>query len=74
MWIDYVFFLGPPGLGAFLGVFIGALLAMRRWFPGKSRDLGQTPLEVVGSRYALGEIPRTEYERMRDDLETETST
>jgi len=73
-WIDYVFFLGPPvltGVGVFLGVFIGISLTMRRWSPGKARDLGKTPLEIVGSRYALGEISRSEYEQMRDDLGAE---
>jgi len=70
-WFDYVFFLGPPiltGIGVFLGVFLGVSLSMRRWSPGKSRDLGKTPLEIVRSRYALGEIQCSEYERMRDDL------
>jgi len=73
-WVDYIFFLGPPiltGIGIFLGVFLGVSLSMRRWSPGKSRDLGKTPLEIVGSRYALGEIQRSEYEQMRDDLGAE---
>lgn len=73
-WFDLIFFLGPPiltGLGTFLGVFLGISFAMKRWSPTKSRDLGKTPIEIVGSRYALGEIQRSEYEQMRDDLGAE---
>ncbi len=73
-WVEYIFFLGPPlltGVGMFLGVFFGVLLSMRRWSPPESKDLGKTPLEIVRSRYALGEISRSEYERMRDDLGAE---
>jgi uncharacterized membrane protein len=44
---------------------------MKRWSPTKSRDLGKTPIEIVRSRYALGEISRSEYEQMRDDLGAE---
>ena len=75
-WYEYLFFLGPwfvMGVGTFLGAFFGVSFALRRWSSPKSREPGQSAIEIVRSRYALGEISRSEYERMRDDLGAETA-
>lgn len=37
---------------------------------GASSNLQETPLEILQTRYAQGEISRDEYERMRQDLQT----
>jgi len=37
---------------------------------GAPSNVQQTPLEILQTRYAQGEISRDEYERMRQDLQT----
>lgn len=69
---EYVLIWGVPalieGLAVFAGVFFGISLALKR--------LSKTPANaasaegIVRERYARGEIPRSEYEQMREDLAT----
>jgi uncharacterized membrane protein len=58
-------------IGTFLGVFFGVSLALRRWYSTKFREIGHSALEIARTRYALGEISGSEYERMREDLGAE---
>jgi putative membrane protein len=63
----------------FFGILIPILLVFAvvyalGWRPGStsmftSPAARQTPLEVLKTRYALGEIGREEYEQVRRDLE-----
>jgi putative membrane protein len=63
----------------FWGVVIAlVVLAVRGFTTGKSGrnepvaprgDVRQTPLEILQTRYAKGEISRDEYETMRRDLQ-----
>jgi putative membrane protein len=57
----------------FLVVIGGAIAYALGWRPQINQtgpaQSGQTPLEVLKSRYVRGEITREEYEQMRQDLE-----
>jgi putative membrane protein len=58
----------------FVILIIGAVAYAFGWRPqfnqNRSASNEQTPLEVLKSRYARGEISREEYEQMRQDLES----
>lgn len=73
---------GMPAMGPlmwlfmllFWGLAILGLVAAVRWIvgrgkTGKGKAGPQTPLEVLKTRYARGELSREEYERMKKDLE-----
>lgn len=54
-------------------VIVGAIAYALGWRPqfnqtGPTRH-GETPLDMLKTRYARGEISREEYEQMRRDLE-----
>ncbi len=52
---------------------IGTILFVLGWKPQlpqtKPPEFGQTPLEILKTRYARGEITREEYEQARRALE-----
>ena len=51
-----------------MGAFVGAMSWLARAACGRNGWRGQTPLDILNSRYVRGEITRDEYEQMRDDL------
>ena len=71
-WWEYMFVFGPSiltGLGTFLGIYFGARISLKYWFSRKPGDYGSAdPIDIVRERYAKGEISRSDYERLRDDL------
>jgi putative membrane protein len=51
---------------------IVGIAALAKWLfsmPG-SRAAGNRPLEILKERYARGEIPQEQYEKMRRELES----
>ena len=68
---------GAMGIGMLLfwGVIIFAIVMLTRGF-GASAGTGttaalahtKTPLDILGERYARGEIDKTEFEQKRNDL------
>ncbi len=54
------------------GVVLGALAYLFGWIPRDGQDTsnttGKTALEILKERYARGEVSKSEYEAMRDDL------
>lgn len=60
----------------FVILIIGAVAYAVGWRPqfnqtrSASNNQNQTPLDILKSRYARGEISREEYEQMRRDLES----
>jgi putative membrane protein len=71
-------FMGIFGL-LLMVLFWGGLIALAVWLvsalvrngQGASKPPagnGSTPLEILGQRYARGEIDRDEYEQMKSDL------
>ncbi|MGB3681749.1 MAG: hypothetical protein WA990_04620 [Rubrobacteraceae bacterium] len=74
---EWMIYFGLPALLQAVVVFVGVYLGVRY---GLKKILSkadfsepgpQDAMEVVRGRYARGEIPRAEYEQLRDDLETE---
>lgn len=65
---------GGIGMLLFWGlVIIGVVLLARRFGAGPSSSsaavpTGKTPLDILGERYAKGEIDKDEYEQKRRDL------
>lgn len=72
---EYVFIWGLPalfeGLAIFAGVYFGVSWALKR-YPKAHTGPAASAEDIVRERYARGEIPRSEYEQMREDLQTET--
>ncbi len=67
---------GAMGIGMLLfwGLIIAAIVVLARGFGGKSggsepRLREKTPLDILGERYARGEIGKTEFENGRRDLQ-----
>jgi len=66
---------GAMGIGMLLfwGLIIACIVLLVRGFAGRS-NAGQfvardkTPLDILGERYALGEIDKSEFEQRRNDL------
>ncbi len=75
-WFELAMFIVLPALlealAVFGGIYLGLLLVLKRWparrLPGPG---AQSAPEIVRERYARGEISRSEYQRMREDLEGE---
>ena len=66
--------MGMMGLGLTVPLLLIGLVAYALgWRPQFNQSLptstSQTPLEILKSRYARGEISREEYEQMHQDLE-----
>ena len=79
MWGYDGFGYGGLGMGIgmllFWGLIIFAIVMLVRAFGGKSSSGGseprvrdKTPLDILGERYARGEIDKAEFEQKRDDL------
>jgi putative membrane protein len=61
------------GMLLFWGLIIAAIVLLVRGFGGKSgsdepRLREKTPLDILGERYARGEIGKAEFEEKRRDL------
>ena len=54
-------------------ILIGVIAYALGWRPQFNHtspaQTSQTPVEILKARYVRGEIPREEYEKMRQDLE-----
>lgn len=65
---------GGLGMLLFWGLVIGGVVLLARWlFAGSSPGIaaparGKTALEILGERYARGEIDKDEFEQKRRDL------
>ena len=77
MWGYDGFGFGGGGMGIgmllFWGLIIAAIVVLARGFGGKSggsepRLREKTPLDILGERYARGEIDKKEFEEKRRDL------
>ncbi len=71
----YGFWGGGMGIGMLLfwGLIIVAIVVLARGFGGRSgggetRLREKTPLDILGERYARGEIGKSEFEEKRRDL------
>ena len=58
----------------FVFLIVGLVAYALGWRPqfldqGPSREIQQTPLEILKTRYARGEISQEEYHQLRRDLE-----
>jgi putative membrane protein len=68
---------GGIGMLLFWGLLIAAVVLLVRWFgSGSSATFspwarGKSALEILGERYAKGEIGKDEYEQKRRDLGTD---
>ena len=78
MWGYDGFGFGGGGMGIgmllFWGLIIAAIAVLVRGFGGRPggsepRVNERTPLDILGERYAKGEIDKTEFEQKRRDLE-----
>lgn len=63
-----------PGLGWLFMILVWVLVivgivALIKWLASSSSRRDETPLEILKTRYARGEIGKTEYERMRRELQ-----
>ncbi len=61
------------GMALFWGLIIAAIVMLVRGFGGGSaagelRARDRTPLEILGERYAKGEIDKDEFDQKRRDL------
>ena len=73
---EWMFYLGLPAL--LQAIVVSVILSFVIWFVlkktisqmGSSGPEDESALEIVRRRYAKGEIPRREYEQIREDLET----
>lgn len=79
MWGYHGFGFGGGGMGIgmllFWGLIIAAIVVLGRGFAGRSgggepRVRDRTALDVLGERYAKGEIDKPEFEQKRSDLAT----
>ncbi len=79
MWGYDGFGYGGVGMGIgmllFWGLIIFAIVMLVRGLGGRSSTSGneprardKTPLDILGERYAKGEIDKAEFEQKRDDL------
>ena len=77
MWGYDGFGFGGLGMGIgmllFWALIIAAIVMLGRGFGGRpggseSRVLERTPLDILGERYAKGEIDKGEFEQKRRDL------
>ena len=79
MWGYDGFGFGGGGMGIgmllFWGLIIFAIVILARGFGGRSssgaiepRARDKTPLDILGERYARGEIDKAEFEQKRSDL------
>jgi len=80
-WGQHMFGLGWGGWllgGLMMLLFWGGLIALTFFLvrvfsksgaQGRSKDAGETALDILKRRYARGEIGREEYEAIRRDLE-----
>jgi len=65
---------GGIGMLLFWGLVIGGIVVLARWLTvGPSSGIasparGRTPLDILGERYAKGEIGKEEFEQKRRDL------
>jgi len=65
---------GGIGMLIFWGLIIAGVVLLARWFgagPSSSSAAtppGRTALDILGERYANGEIDKDEYEQKRRDL------
>ncbi len=48
---------------------IAGVVALIKWLAWSPTRRGETPLEILKTRYARGEISKEEYERMRRELQ-----
>ncbi len=48
---------------------IAGVVALIKWLASATSQRGETPLEILKTRYARGEINKEEYERMRRKLQ-----
>ena len=78
MWGYDGFGMGWGGMGIgmllFWGLIIFGIVMLARGFGGRSgvsepRVVERTPLDILGERYAKGEIDKSEFENKRRDLE-----
>jgi len=51
-----------------VGIVILIVWAVRRFSSGTSSSAGQSPREILQTRYARGEITREQYQQMLKDL------
>lgn len=73
---EWMFYLGLPAL--LQAITVSVILSFVIWFVLKKMDTqmgssgleDENAMEIVRRRYAKGEIPRREYEQLREDLET----
>ena len=77
MWGFDGFGFGGAGMGIGMLLFwvliIAAIVVLVRGFGGRAgesepRVRGKTPLDILGERYARGEIDKAEFEQKRSDL------
>jgi len=66
---------GAMGIGMILfwGLIIAAIVVLARGFgsrpgAGEPRPVARTPLDILGERYARGEIDKSEFDAKRRDL------
>ena len=66
---------GLFGMLLFWGLIIFGIVLLVRWIAGPSSPRGngprardKTPLDILGERYARGEIDKAEFEQKRNDL------
>ena len=55
-------------LAIIIGIVVLVVWAVKRFTSGPVSSSGQTPREIVQSRYARGEITRDQYQQMLQDL------
>ncbi|HJW82629.1 MAG TPA: SHOCT domain-containing protein [Acidiferrobacterales bacterium] len=52
-----------------MGIVLAGGVALIKWLASATSQRGETPLEILKTRYARGEIGKEEYERMRRELQ-----
>lgn len=57
------------GLLVFVGLLVWGISAMNRWHSDKPNHFGGSALDLLGRRYAGGEISRDDYLSMKKELE-----